>query len=190
MIRLSYAETEGEAGKGSAKNKFVEVSLHKGTRTQTGFEPGMLRLSYAETESAGQLSTGRVTKVKTADNMAQKYKGRTFSVEAVIDGASKDLVFACKDTAARDAWVQTFQKGFDKIRAEAESMREHFRITMTFNKEKLGIRVEEKVIEQDQQLSLDEKKEDLPAPEAPAAEEDKADTTTAEDIPAPAAAAE
>merc|ERR1719436_1226936 len=177
MIRLSYAETEGEAGKGSAKNKFVEVSLHKGTRTQTGFEPGMIRLSYAETEGAGQLSTGRVTKVKTAENMKNQWKDCTFTVEAMIDGSSKDLVFACEDTAARDAWVATFQKGFDKIRDEAESMRQLFRLTLSFTKDKLGIRVEEKVIEPEQAaLSLDEKKEDdvpIPVPDAPA-EEDKA----------------
>jgi len=188
-LKKGSLEKFGKAGKGSAKSKFVEVSLHKGTRTANGFEPGMLRLSYAETESSGQLSTGRVTKVKTADNMAQKWKGRTFSVEAVMDGSSKDLVFACKDTETRDAWVAIFQQGFDSIRVEAEQMRKHFQLTLNFNKDKLGIRVEEKIIEEPA-LCLDadqEKKDDEDIP-APAADEDKADADKAEDdIPAPAA---
>merc|ERR1719436_3498 len=106
-----------------------------------------------------------------------------------MDGSSKDLVFACKDTETRDAWVAIFQQGFDSIRVEAEQMRKHFQLTMNFNKDKLGIRVEEKIIEEPA-LCLDadqEKKDDEDIP-APAADEDKADADKAEDdIPAPAA---
>lgn len=190
-LKKDTLEKFGKAGKGSAKSKFVTVSLHKGTRTPNGFEPGMIRLSYAENESAAQLSTGRVTKVKTADKMAQKWKGRTFSVEAVMDGSSKDLVFACADTETRDAWVKVFQDGFDRIRLEAENMRQHFQLTLTFSKEKLGIRVEEKVIEEAPCQDNDQEKKDDDIP-APAAEEpkveDKADATAEDDIPAPAEA--
>jgi len=167
----------GKAALGKAAHeKFVEVSLHKGSRVASGFEPGVIRLSYAETEGAGQVSTGRVVKVNSDVNMAQKYKGRCFAIEFLVDGINKDLVFACPDTDTRDSWVNTFQKGFDRVRNEAESMNENFNLTLTFSKEKLGIRVEEKVIE-DEPLCLDaeqekkEDEEDIPAP----AEEDTAE---------------
>merc|ERR1719461_1947526 len=175
----------GKAGKGSAKSKYVQVSLHKGTTTGSGFEPGAVRLSYSETENSATLSTCKVTAVKTADNMAAKWTGLTFSLEAIIDNDTKLLVFACKDTKERDEWIAVVKDGFKRVETEAENMQALFQLTLTFNKEKLGIRVEEQIKkpEGDAELCLDEKKEDIPAP----TEEDKADTATAEDIPAPAA---
>merc|ERR1719461_2683678 len=175
----------GKAGKGSAKSKYVQVSLHKGTTTGSGFEPGAVRLSYSETENSATLSTCKVTAVKTADNMAAKWTGLTFSLEAIIDNDTKLLVFACKDTKERDEWIAVVKDGFKRVETEAENMQALFQLTLNFNKEKLGIRVEEQIKkpEGDAELCLDEKKEDIPAP----TEEDKADTATAEDIPAPAA---
>lgn len=186
----------GKAALGKAAHeKFVEISLHKGSRVGNRFQPGVIRLSYAETEGAGQVSLGRVVRVNPDVNMAQKYKDRCFAVEFVVDGSNKDLVFACKDTETRDEWMNTFQKGFDRVRNEAESMDELFNLTLTFNKEKLGIRVEEKVIEElslEPEAEQEKKEDDIPAPAAEEAAEDKADAPAAaeEEAAAEAPAAE
>merc|ERR1719461_1504035 len=168
----------GKAGKGSAKSKYVQVSLHKGTTTGSGFEPGAVRLSYSETENSATLSTCKVTAVKTADNMAAKWTGLTFSLEAIIDNDTKLLVFACKDTKERDEWIAVVKDGFKRVETEAENMQALFQLTLTFNKEKLGIRVEEQI----------KKPEGDAAPAAPAADEGEKAAPAAEDADAAPAA--
>lgn len=187
-------EKFGKGGKGNLKKKFVEVNLHKAEHTQNGFVPGLLRLNYADGAEASTKSTGRVLKVQEATNIPAKYKGLCFSVVTMIEDKEKNLVFACPDVDTRENWVKMFKKGFADIEQEVLDMHKIFSLKIEFSKPKLGIRVEEKILNKTAgatPAAPQEKKEDVePAPTAPAAaaaappaEEGK------EEIPAPADAA-
>lgn len=152
-------EKFGKAGKTKAKNKYVEVLLQNGVKTLNGFEPGIIMLNYADSKESSTTIRGKVLEVLEVHNIPAKYKGKTFSVNCMVEGAQKELVFACRDVNTRDQWVNAFTHGFDQIEQEFKSMNEVFSLKIEFSKKKLGIRVEEKVLPRDEE---DTPKEDNP----------------------------
>jgi len=191
----------GKAGKGSPKQKWVEVQLHKAEHTQAGFVPGLVRLNYADGKESASFSTGRVVKVQEAKGLASKYQDLCFSVVIKIEEQEKVLVFLCASPEERETWVNTFKDGFQAIENEVLDMHKTFELQIRFDKPKLGIRVEEKVIQKPLVAQQQEMKEDDPAPAqdepAPAAPETEGkpddlpppaeDAPAEDDIPPPAA---
>jgi len=170
-------EKFGRGGRGNAKRKYVEVTLYKGVHTDNSFQPGVIKLSYADSKDAAQQSTGRVHKVREATTVGARYEGRSFTIVAFVDGVEKDLVFACKDVASKDKWVKAFTDGFKDITQEVEDQQKPFTLKLEFNKEKLGIRVEEKVIQMELPAPAEDIPEPAPEPADAATEEDKADAS-------------
>merc|ERR1719461_1679968 len=183
-------EKFGKGGKGNLKKKFVEVNLHKAEHTQNGFVPGLLRLNYADGAEASTKSTGRVLKVQEASNIPAKYKGLCFSVVTMIEEKEKNLVFACPDVATRENWVKMFKKGFADIEQEVLEMHKIFSLKIEFSKPKLGIRVEEKILNKTAGWpSVSRASRILQATPAAAPQEKKEDVEPAPTAPAAAAAA-
>jgi len=139
----------GRAGKTKSKGKWVEVYLICGEGSRTQFTKGHLMLMWADSQESIVSSRARVIEVKEeALNVNPSLQGRTFSIVAMVKGASKELVFTCDDEESKQLWVQKCRSALSQIEEEEKYMTELFSLEIEFCKEKLGFRVEEHLVEQ------------------------------------------
>jgi len=132
----------------SAKQKWVWIDLYSCTKTNEGFETGYMVLNYSESKQSQLSNRAKIVSVVGEDvQVNQKFNGRCFIIEALVSGVRKEFVFACVDEKSRIEWVETIKKGFVEIEEETKSMYEHFVKKVEFSKEKLGISVEERLLE-------------------------------------------
>jgi len=105
---------------------------------------------WADSQDSKLSSRARVIEVKEeSPNVTAKLKDRSFSVLADVQGAEKELVFACNDKDSKELWVQSCKYGLARIEEEEKYMTELFTLEIKFCEEKLGIRVEEVAVEED-----------------------------------------
>jgi len=149
----------GRAGKTKSKGKWVEMYLICGEGNRTQFTKGHLMLIWADSQESKVSNRGRVIEVKEeALNVNPSLQGRTFSIVAMVKGASKELVFTCDDEESKQLWVQKCRSGLAQIEEEEKYMTELFSLEIEFCKEKLGFRVEEHLVEQENDNDKNEDK--------------------------------
>merc|ERR550534_3252948 len=142
----------------SAKEKWVQVEMHTCQNTKNGFVKGHILLIYSDTKDS-QLST-RCTIISVdgdGTNVGDKYKGRNFLVQAIVGRENKEIVFACDDEEMKREWVGALNRGLLQIEEEEKELNTPLLVKVEFSKDKLGIRVEENVLESKQD-NLDEEK--------------------------------
>jgi len=156
QIISGHLEKFGKAGKSkSTKLKWVEVNLYNSDYTENGFQKGHMILSYADSKNSHFSSRCKILSVsRDSGNVGVNFKGRTFSITALMGDDEKELVFACQDELTRNAWLKACSKGLEHIERDARDMNEPFFLKLQFKKEKLGIGVEEFIRES----SISEKK--------------------------------
>jgi len=136
----------------SAKDKWVQIEMHTCQNTKNGFERGHVLLIYSDSKDS-QLSTRcKVISVDGdgTDEVGDKYKGRNFLVQAIVGRENKAIVFACDDEEMKRAWVGALNRGLLHIEEEEKEMNKPLFLKVEFSKEKLGIRVEENILESKQ----------------------------------------
>jgi len=132
----------------SARQKWVWIDLYSCSNTNEGFEKGYMVLNYSESEESQLSNRAKIVGVIGEDvQINQNFNGRCFIIEAFAKGARREFVFACVDEKSQSEWVEAIKKGFVEIEEEAKSMNEHFVKKVEFSKEKLGISVEERLVE-------------------------------------------
>jgi len=131
----------------SGKEKWVKIELHNCQHTQSGFERGYMMLIYSDSRDSQLSNRCQIISLNTkVANVDDKLKGRNFLVRALVGGVEKELFFACTDEKLRNEWVEAFNSGFFQIEEEEMDMRKPFFLTVQFSNDKLGIRIEEKVL--------------------------------------------
>merc|ERR1719494_1267809 len=101
-------------------------------------------LSYADSKNSQFSSRCKILSVsRDCGNVGVNFKGRTFSITALMGDDEKKLVFACQDELTRNEWIKACIKGLEHIEYDARVLNEPFFLKLQFHKEKLGIGVEE-----------------------------------------------
>merc|ERR1719245_730450 len=90
-------------------------------------------------------------------DVGDKYKGRNFIVQAIVGRENKEIVFACDDEEMKKEWVGALNRGFLHMEEEGKEMTKPLFVKVEFSKAKLGIRVEENILESKQDNLDDEK---------------------------------
>jgi len=145
----------------SAKEKWVQVEMHTCHKnTEKGFIQGHILLKYSD-KKEDQLSTR--CKIISVDgsgtDVADKYKDRNFLVQAIVGRENKEIVFACANEETKREWVDTINKGLLlTIEEMQKEMKKPVLLKVEFSKEKLGMRVEENILESKQENLVDEEK--------------------------------
>merc|ERR1719233_2088406 len=164
-----------------AKEKWVQIEMHTCQNTEDGFERGHILLIYSDTKDS-QLST-RCTIISVdgdGTNVGDKYTGRNFLVQAIVGRENKEIVFACDDEEMKKEWVGALNRGLLQIDEEEKEMNKPLFLKVEFSKEKLGIRVEENVLES-KQNNLEKEEKVATERSDVSKEEQKAETTKGAD---------
>jgi len=138
----------GRAGKTKSKGKWVEMFLKCGQGNRNQFTKGHVMIVWADSKESKVSSRGRVIEVKEeASNVNRSLHGRTFSIVAIVKGEEKELVFTCDNEESKQSWLQACKESLAQIEEEEKYMTELFTLQIEFSKEKLGFRVEERLVE-------------------------------------------
>lgn len=146
LIKSGSIEKFVKAGKSKKGLKWVEIYCHDGTATETGLTKGYLTLTFADAKDSQLANRCQVIRINEKSNR----KPTTFSLDVTLSGKENELVFACEDEKETESWVEAIDNGFKQIADEMHALKmvnDYMILEIEFSKDKLGIRVEEKVLE-------------------------------------------
>jgi len=129
--------------KKSKKPKWVEVHVTEGELLPNDYAPGFVTLTYSD--SADSAISNRC---KVIDVSYQEGKGKElmFTLKASVQNSTKDLVFACESSEEREDWVTKLRSALAEVKDAYDAMHELITFSITFEKEKLGFRVQENMM--------------------------------------------
>lgn len=137
----------------SKKMKHVEVHLKEGELLTNEYKAGFVMLTYADSKGA---STAKRCEVMDVSVDESKSKEITFAVNVSVEGSFKELMFSIDTEEDRDEWVKCIRNALDEIQSAYRDMNEEFTLKLEISKEKMGIKVEEIVVDQSD-IEFDEK---------------------------------
>jgi len=137
----------------SRKVKHVEVLLTEGEIQTEEYKAGYVMLTYAESKGAQTAKRCQVLDVTVED---RKENEVILELNVCAEGALKALVFSCETGDQKDEWVKCISAALSEVRTTYAEMNEEFTIKLEFAKEKIGMRVEEKLVDKDE-IEYDEK---------------------------------
>jgi len=172
LIKVGSIEKFKKAGKSKKASKWVEIYFHGGSATETGITKGQLVMTFADSKDSQVANRCQLLRLDEKVDV----KTKTFSVDVNLSGRENTLVFACEDEKETETWVQAIDEGFKQIEEEVSMLKtvnEYTILEVVFTKEKLGIRVEEKIVEVEEVKSTEEAKSgDYKGAEVAAAEDE------------------
>jgi len=129
--------------KKSRKPKWVEVHVSEGELLPNDYVSGFVTLTHSD--SADSAVSNRC---KVGDVVYQEGKGKEllFTVKVTLQNSTKDLVFACESSEEREDWVTNLKSALAQVKEAYDAMHEEITFSITFDKEKLGFRVQENMI--------------------------------------------
>jgi len=140
----------------SKKVKHVEVHLKEGELLTNDYKAGFVMLTYADSKGAATAKRCEVMDVIAEES---KSKEITFAVNVSVEGSFKELIFSVETEENKDDWVKCIRNALDEIQAAYRDMHEEFTLKLEISKEKIGLKVEEIIIDKDQ-IEYDEKAKD------------------------------
>jgi len=140
----------------SKKAKHVEIHLKEGELLTNEYKVGFVMLTYADSKGA---STAKRCEVMDVSADESKSKEITFAVNVSVEGSFKELIFSVDTKEDKDEWVKCIRNALDEIQSAYRDMNEEFTLELEMSKEKLGLKVEELIIDKDQ-IEYDEKAKD------------------------------
>jgi len=136
---LKHQVPEGSTKSKSEKNAWVEVHLTEGEIVEDDFKEGYVTLVYSDSKDA---ETSKKCKI---DDITYGKSEKQFLISAV--GSETELLFACETEEQRINWVKCINDALTAASKPPESMTEVFTLKLQFTKDKLGIRVEEDIVD-------------------------------------------
>jgi hypothetical protein len=127
----------------SKKDKWVEVYVYEGKLMSTGFKAGYVMLEYSDYKDAQIVHRYHISQVFSDDSQSKE----VFSLKVFNESSEKELIFMCQNVDEKNEWVRKIRVAFDEVRSEWTSMHETFTVTIEFTKESIGLKVEERVID-------------------------------------------
>jgi len=137
----------------SKKVKHVEIHLKEGELLTNEYKAGFVMLTYADSKGA---STAKRCEVMDVVADESKSKEITFAVNVSVEGSFKELIFSVETEEDKDEWVKCIRNALDEIQTAYRDMNEEFTLKLEISKEKIGLKVEEIIIDKDH-IEYDEK---------------------------------
>jgi len=150
LLKAGTVEKFRKVGKSKTREKWVEIHVHSAQTTPEGINKGFLMLTFSDSKTSQLSNRCQVIRVNEEANVAAKLKDKAFSLGVITSGADKEMVFACEDEKTREEWLKACMDGFTLVEEEFDNLKtaeSDLIIDVEFTKPKLGIRVEEKIIE-------------------------------------------
>jgi len=152
LLRSGSIEKFDNVVNSKSSEKWVEIHVHKAQTTPEGVKKGFLMLTCADQEGSQLLTRCQIVQVKHENaNVGAWLKSRSFALIVISSGAEKELTFACDDEKTREEWVHACNDGFSMVDEEFRTLKivesDWVVIDIVFTKPKLGITVEEKILE-------------------------------------------
>jgi len=135
----------------SKKVKHVELLLTEGEIMTSEYKKGYVMLTYADSKGA---QTAKRCQVLDVDMEESKSSEVTFTLNVSADGSLREVVFTCETTDEREDWVKGIKNALHEVRTTWTEMNEEFTVKLEFNKDTIGLRVEEIVVDH---IEYDEK---------------------------------
>merc|ERR1719233_1549855 len=143
------------------KAKWVEVFVFEPKADEFDqaeqFEPGYVMLTYSDNKDSQ--ATNRVKVLEVIPDKVNSSKLVTLSLKVSSEGNEKVLEFICENDDEKKIWRESILNAMDEVQRAFERQFEPAPLTIEFSKERIGIRVEERAI-QDNGYEL--KSSDLP----------------------------
>jgi len=127
----------------SKKDKWVEIHMVEGTIIDNEFRTGCVMLFYSDYKNAANLNKCRILD-STKDESDKNF---TFTISGVVEGLEKEMTFSCVTNKDREEWVQCITTALTEVRAAQHEKFEVFTLKIEITKKKLGIRIEESLVD-------------------------------------------
>jgi len=129
--------------------KWVElfVFLPKADQFDQGdeFEAGYVMLTYSDNKDSQ--ATNRVQVLEVVPGKADSSKLVTLSLKVSSEGNEKVLEFICENDNDKKIWIENILDALDEVQRAFARKFEPVPLTIEFSKERIGIRVEERAIQ-------------------------------------------
>jgi len=130
--------------KRSKKNKYAEIHVSAGEVLSNDFKSGFVLMTYSDRRDAQTANRCQVLDVAVETANTREW---AFTVKASVEGAVKDITFSCEKEEQRDDWTNAIKAALAEVKSVYDEMHKLFTLKLEFAKEKMGIRVEESVIQ-------------------------------------------
>jgi len=127
----------------SKKDKWVEVYVYDGELLPNRFKAGYLMLEYSDSKDAQIVQRYQVLEVLLDDSQSKE----VISLKVSNENSEKELVFMCQDVDEKNEWVRGIQAALDEVQSVYSSMYDTFTLVLEFTKESIGLKLDEKVID-------------------------------------------
>lgn len=141
-------------------NKYVVVRVCDGEVFPDDYKSGYVVLTYYDGKDAATAERYEVLNVMT-DKSDKKEKpenkekdvGREYTVTIRVSagGVVEDLTFLYETAKWRDDWVRAIATALSEVRSTYAEMHDLFTLTLEFAKKKMGIRVEESLLPEEEE---------------------------------------
>jgi len=125
------------------KDRWVEVYMIEGELSANDYKAGCVMLMYSDAKDVQSSNRCWILGLTVDDSK----KEQIFTVHVHAEGSKKDLVFECETETQRKDWVDCINDALAEVKGTYEKMHEKFTLKLEFNKPKMGIRVEEYILE-------------------------------------------
>lgn len=144
---LKHQVIEGSDKSISEKNTWVEVHLTEGEIVEDDFKDGYVTLIHSESKDAETSKKCKILGIMYDTNEDSEKKEQLYSFLVSLVGSEKELLFACETEEQRINWVKCITDALTEASEPPENMIEVFTLKLEFSKQKLGIRVEEDIVD-------------------------------------------
>jgi hypothetical protein len=142
---------QGELNHHHMKNKikrYVEAHVCEGEIIENEYKAGYVMLTYSDDKNDEQSVKKQILEliVDDTDNK-EKEHNITFHVADLSDeDAVEKITFSCKTVEQVGDWKKSIVSALNEVKEINDRMYERFTLKLEFSKEKMGIRVEERVV--------------------------------------------
>jgi len=142
------------------KKRWVELHLSPGEVEANDYNLGWVMMTYANWKKDKIFHRCQVLKI----NLYQSTDDLSFTLRVVVEGSIKDMVFSCETAIQKVEWIAAINKSLAEVKSIYDEMHSLFTLKLDFSKETLGFRVEEHVIDnnqEDEKLPVSDKDDDI-----------------------------
>jgi len=127
----------------SKKDQWVEIHIVEGTIVDDDFRTGCVMLFYADYKDAAISNKCRILNIMKDESD----KNLTFTIRGVVEALEKEMTFSCVTNKEREDWIQCITAALAEVRAAQHEKFEIFTLKIEITKKKLGIRIEESLVD-------------------------------------------
>jgi len=127
----------------SKKYQWVEIHMVEGTIIDDEFRTGCVMLFYSDYKDASISNKCRILDLRKDESD----KNFTFTISGVVEGLEKEMTFSCVTNEEREEWVQCITDALAEVLAAQHEKFEVFTLKIEITKKKLGIRIEESLVD-------------------------------------------